>query len=181
MDLPDFFRAQHVDHIFGNKFSHLPDTGQTPDKDRVSKVFIRKSIRYRMLISSIMVQAPSFAILRYAPKRSCTEKRAGWAIIVGLPHMGHAEKGYRYDLRRSDGFSRSLTFPGLGFFYEFAFAACFFKDSNCGVGCFLKRFFCFLVIGCCHLDPVDRCTQVQQTRCLLRQSWLRLPFLRHCV
>src|SRR5208337_1177898 len=143
-------------------FPTCPIPGNPPIRTGFVRFLSVKVSSYRMLMSSIMVRLlplPSSGMHRNDP----VPKSAPGGQSLSACHTGGMyEKKYRYDLRRSDGFSRSLTFPGLGFFYEFAFAACFFKNSDCGVGGFLKRFFCFLVIGCCHFDPVDRCTQIQQ-------------------
>jgi hypothetical protein len=84
MDLPNLLGTQHVDHVFGNKFAHLPDPGESFDHNRIDKFLFRETIEIpdRNLFNHF------FTCLRYFPYRSSREKRAGWAITVGLPHNG---------------------------------------------------------------------------------------------
>jgi hypothetical protein len=44
MNLPNLLGTQHVDHVFGNKFAHLPDPGESFDHNRIDKVLFLETI-----------------------------------------------------------------------------------------------------------------------------------------
>jgi hypothetical protein len=73
MDLPYLLGTQHVDHVFGNKFAHLADSGETFDHNGIDKLLFPETIE----ISDRDFFNHFFASLRYFPYRSSGEKRAG--------------------------------------------------------------------------------------------------------
>ena len=44
MDLTNLLGTQHVDHVFGNKFAHLTDSGESFDHNRIDKVLFLETI-----------------------------------------------------------------------------------------------------------------------------------------
>ena len=118
MDLPHLLGTQHVDHVFGNQFAHLPDSGESFDHNRIDKVLFLETIEIpdRDLFNHFL---PASGISRTDPQ----EKNVPGGQSQSVCHIqGMWEKGYRFDLLRSDGCDRSLTLPGLRFLDEFAFA-----------------------------------------------------------
>jgi hypothetical protein len=84
VDLGDFFGTQHVDYVFSDELSHLPDAGQPLNKDGSDKFLVLKTVQET---DTDIVDHRT--ILRYFPYLSCGEKRAGCAVTVGAPQDGH--------------------------------------------------------------------------------------------
>ena len=102
---------------------------------------------------------PSYGIFR-----TCLQVKnvpdVHWQLVCRTP--GRLKKEYRYGRLNSNGYDRSLIFPGLWFFDEFSLATRLFHHRNCCIGRFLDCLFCFFVIGGGHFDPVRRRAKVKE-------------------
>ncbi len=89
MDLTHLLGTQHVDHIFGNKFAHLPDSGESFNQNRIDKVLFLETIEItgQRSLQSFFCQPPVFPVpilkrktcrmgnrSRFATHRACGRK-----------------------------------------------------------------------------------------------------------
>ena len=44
MDLADLLSTELVDHVLGHELSHLPDTGESLDQDRINRSLVLETL-----------------------------------------------------------------------------------------------------------------------------------------
>jgi hypothetical protein len=85
MNLPNLLGTQDVDHVFGNKFSHLPDSGESFNQDWINRFLFLETIEIpdRDLLNHFL---PSSGISRTGPQGKTVQDEL-WQSACHTPGM----------------------------------------------------------------------------------------------